>query len=139
MKEQNASQITIRTISREEFDKAPGESYGGQSAILQIEPNTAAGPFRYAGSQPMITELGQTTVHLATDVESQNQIRLPISATFLRAMDWAEMGIGDVFYVLRESDTVKKTGKGKGNMIPVYKLKVVKRAPRDDKEAEKAF
>jgi DNA helicase TIP49 (TBP-interacting protein) len=75
----------------------------------------------------MTTELGETTVHTATD-PGNNTLRLPISATFVRAIDQAGVKRGDVFAVHRWEDVIKKSGKGKGQTMPVYSVKVITRA-----------
>jgi hypothetical protein len=125
--------MEVPIVTREVFDSARGESFGGQSDILVIKENEAAGPFTYAGHQQMTTDLGETTVHLGTLPDGKHQIRLPISATFLRAVDMAKLNPNDTFYVLREDDTIKKGGKGKGQSMPVYKVKVTSRVKVMDK------
>jgi|SRR5882672_1757907 len=109
------------------WEDTEGEEYGGKSDILILEVGEIGGPFTYVGSQSMTTELGETTVHLATDKEG-NQLRLPIQATFLRSIDQAGAHRGDQFIVKRFDDQEKKRGKGAGNAMAIYGVKITKRA-----------
>lgn len=102
--------------------------FGGQSDILLLEVDEVGGPFKYIGHQPMQTDLGMTTVHIASDKEG-NTIRMPISAAFVRSADQAGLSRGDTFIVKRYPDTLKKTGKGKGQTMQIYALKVTSKAP----------
>lgn len=106
-----------------------GEEYGGQSEILMIEEGEVAGPLTYIGHQEMTTDLGDTTVHMATNTEG-GAMRLPIQATFLRAIDQAGVHRGDTFLVRRDSDTIKARGKGQGKPMAIYAVKVISRVPQ---------
>lgn len=112
-----------------EWEAAQGEEFGGQADILQLEVGEIAGPLKYVGQQEMTTDLGDTTVHMATNADGET-LRLPIQATFQRAIDQAGMARGDVFYVKRFDDQIKKKGKGAGNPMAIYGVKVKERAPR---------
>jgi hypothetical protein len=105
---------------------AAGEEFGGKSDILIIQVGEIAGPFNYVGHQQMTTELGETTVHLAT--LKDETMRLPIQATFIRAVDQAGLKRGDTFLIKRFEDQEKKRGKGAGNQMAIYGVKVLKRA-----------
>lgn len=109
-----------------EFDKQETIEFGGQSEILELDVNECAGPFEYQGHQPMILESGETTVHLGA--LDGDLYRLPISSAFLRCVDQARLRLGDVFAIKRLPDVAKKAGKGKGQTMKIYSLKVIERA-----------
>lgn len=111
----------------EAWDEMAGQEFGGASGILDLKVGEVAGVFVYTGHQQVTTDLGETTVHTGLDEEG-NQWRLPIQATFLRAVDQARLGMGDKFAVKREEDQIKKRGKGAGNKMAIYAIKVVERA-----------
>ena len=108
------------------WDEAPGQEFGGKAEVVNIQVGEIAGPFTYVGHTQMQTDLGAATVHQATTKEGE-QVRLPISATFVKAVDQAALSFGDTFLVRRGEDVEKKRGKGAGSMIPVYALKVLER------------
>lgn len=114
-------------MNAEEWDSAEGQEFGGSSGILDLKVGEVAGIFTYTGHQQINTELGETTVHTALD-EDGAQWRLPIQATFLRAVDQARLGMNDKFAVRRDEDVKKKRGKGAGNMMAIYAIKVIERA-----------
>lgn len=109
------------------WDEAEGQEFGGASGILELKPGEVAGPFTYTGHQNMTTALGDTTVHTGLDEEG-NQWRLPIQATFLRAIDQARVQMGDKLAIKRLEDVEKKRGKGAGNPMAIYAIKVIERA-----------
>lgn len=111
------------------WDAQEGEEYGGKSDILLIQVGEVVGPFEYVSHQQMTTDLGDTTVHIGTDKDG-NTLRLPIQATFQRAIDQAGIQRGDTFLVRREEDQIKKRGAGKDKPMAIYAVKVTKRAPR---------
>lgn len=114
-------------MSPDAFDQLKGQEFGGQSDLLQMEQGECAGPFTYCGHSQITTELGETTSHLAFD-DNGDQIRLPIQATFLKAIDQARIQVGDTFAIKRWEDQEKKKGKGAGNMMAIYSVKVLSRA-----------
>ncbi len=116
----------IPTVDQAAWDNAEGQEYGGQSDILKMKVGEIAGPLVYVGHQQIETDLGSATVHLATD-EEEEQWRLPISATFIRCVDQANLKQGDTFLVRRLDDQQKKRGKGKGNAMAIFALKVTQR------------
>jgi hypothetical protein len=127
----SAEELAARTYMADAaaWDKAPGEEYGGKADILLIQVGDIAGPFIYVGHQDMTTDLGETTVHLAT-IKSGDTVRLPIQATFLRAIDQAGVSRGDTFLIKRFEDQIKKKGAGAGNPMAIYGVKVTKRMPK---------
>ena len=52
---------------------------------------------------------------------------MPLSATFVKAVDQAQLDTGDEFYVRRTEDVKGKTGRAKGQTLMVYGIKVTKR------------
>ncbi len=109
------------------FDNLDGQEYGGQSDVLVVNPGECAGPFRYIGHTQITTELGETTSHMAFDPEDE-QVRLPLQATFLKAFDQARIGVGDTFALRRGEDQLKKKGKGAGKAMAIYSIRVIERA-----------
>jgi hypothetical protein len=108
------------------WDELGGQEFGGAAGILELKEGELAGVFTYTGHQEITTDLGATTVHTASD-EDGTQWRMPIQATFLRAVDQARIGMGDKFAVKREEDVTKKRGKGAGNPMAIYAIKVIER------------
>lgn len=123
--EDYAARMAARTYvaSEADWDNEQGMEFGGQADILEMEIGEVAGPFRYVGSQPLALEKGSTTVHIGTD-PSGNNIRLPISASFVRAADQARLNPGDTFLIRRGDDVKKLRGVGKGQDMKIYSLKV---------------
>lgn len=113
-----------------DWDSATGTEFGGQADILIAQIGEVVGPFEYVGHQPMLMEGGKTvTVHIGIDPEG-DQVRLPIAASFLRAVDSADLQRGDKFLARRGEDTPKKSGIGKGQMMQIWAIKPTYRAPR---------
>lgn len=110
------------------WDDIPGEQYGGDTDVLVIPENNHVGPLTYLGAQPMKTHIGDTTSHQA--VLNGETVRLPIGATFLRAMDLASIHPGDEFWIKRFANTKKKSGAGQGTDMQIFAIKVTKKAPR---------
>ena len=109
-----------------EWDGQKTQEYGGQSDILAISPGQIAGPLTYLGCNRITTDLGETTAHTASDKMGETW-RLPIQATFLRAMDQAAVKPGDVFAIKRGDDVIKKKGAGAGKPMAIFSIKVLKR------------
>lgn len=128
-KRQEAMAARTYMLKDTAWDDGDGEEFGGKSQILLLDENEIGGPFTYIGHQKMTTELGETTVHMATGPDGETY-RLPIQATFLRSIDQADMGRGDKFIVRRFPDELKKRGKGAGEPMSIYGLRVKERAPR---------
>lgn len=109
------------------FDSQAGEVFGGTSDILMLDVDEAAGPLTYVGHRSADLGLGDTVVHEAKDKEGKTW-RLPISANFGRQIEAGNVERGDTFYVKRIADAEKKRGKGKGQMMQMYIVKVTQRA-----------
>jgi hypothetical protein len=100
--------------------------FGGQSAILELEVGEIAGPLVYVGSQEMALESGPVKVHMA-QTPNKDVIRCPIAAAFLRSFDQAGIQKGDTFAIKRYDDSTKKAGKGKGQSMHIFAVKVLKK------------
>jgi hypothetical protein len=125
--------------TEQDWDAVSTPEFGGQADILQVQVGEIAGPFEYMGHQPMIMEGGKTvTVHLGVD-KSGDTLRLPIAASFLRAVDQAELMRGDTFLLRRSEDVKKKAGIGKGQAMQIYAVKVKTRVPRQAVTETKPF
>lgn len=126
--EQAADAVERPYIKADEaWDEFSGQEFGGQAGILEIKEGEVAGVFAYTGHQQVTTDLGETTVHTALDDDGAAW-RLPIQATFLRAVDQAALRMGDKFAIKRYEDQIKKRGKGAGNKMAIYAIKVLERA-----------
>jgi hypothetical protein len=119
----SSSELKVKDIS---WDSIEGQEFGGQSPIVNIEPGQAAGPFILLSKTTVSTEIG-TAISYAASYEGQ-QVRMPLSATFVKAVDQAQIDTGDEFYVRRTEDVKGKTGRAKGQTLQVYGIKVTKRA-----------
>jgi hypothetical protein len=114
------------TMDLTAWEQKKVQEYGGSSQILALEVGDIVGPLIYGGHHPITTDLGETTVHVATDDNGESW-RLPISATFLRAIDQSQMTPGDRFAARRLTDVLKKRGKGAGKPMAIYSIKVFER------------
>lgn len=114
-------------MAASEWDAVETPEFGGQADIMALEVDEIGGPFEYVGHQPMRLEDKDVTVHIGLTTEGTN-MRLPISASFLRAVDQAKLAPGDTFAIKRNDDVKKKNGKGKGNMMQIYSVKVLTKA-----------
>jgi len=115
-----------------DFAKLDGEHFGGDSSILHLQPNTAAGPLTYVSVRRGV-ELANggkpVDIHEGRD-EDKNVWRLPLAATFLKQVESAQLQPGDKFAILRVEDAIKQKGAGKGKPMAIYQIKVLSRAPR---------
>ena len=118
----SSSEIKVKDIS---WDSIEGQEFGGQSPIIQIEVGQAAGPFILLSKTTVATEIG-TAISYTASYEG-HQVRMPLSATFVKAVDQAQLDTGDEFYVRRTEDVKGKTGRAKGQTLMVYGIKVTKR------------
>jgi len=110
------------------WDSSREPEYGGQSDILELKVGEVSKILTYIGHQAMQTTLGSTTVHTATSPDG-GSLRLPISASFLRAIDQAGIKRDDEFLIKRFEDVKKSSGKGAGQTMQIYAVKLTKRAP----------
>lgn len=121
---------TLRVGSASEiFDMTDGEVFGGSADILKLDPGIAAGPLSYEGVDEKKLELDgdKVDVHVGRD-GSGKRWRLPLSTSFRNQIGEAKLAKGDTFFLRRLDDAVKKKGKGKGNPMKIFQIKVTKRA-----------
>lgn len=125
--EEYAARMAARTYVADEgaWDSG-GIEFGGQADLLELEIGEVAGPFTYVGSQPLALDKSNTTVHIGQDPQNNN-IRLPISASFVRAADQAQLKVGDKFLIRRSDDVKKLRGIGKGQDMKIFAIKVLSR------------
>lgn len=117
------------TMTTEAWTAIESPEFGGQADIMELEIDEIGGPFTYSGHQEMNLEGNSkpVTVHIGITEEGAN-MRLPIAASFLRAVDQAGIKPGDQFAIRRMDDVQKKGGVGKGTMMQIYSVKVLKKA-----------
>ncbi len=117
-------------MDAKQWDAVTTPEYGGQADIIDLAVGEIGGPFIYIGHQPMNLEGKEVTVHIGqtSPEEGSNNMRLPISASFLRAVDQAKLTPGDKFAIKRNDDVKKKAGVGKGNMMQIFSVKVLEKA-----------
>lgn len=118
----------VYLMDAETWENSESVEFGGQSDILELEVGEIAGPLESVGYQMMTLESGEIRVQLAI-TEAKDTLRMPISASFTRAFDQAAIQIGDTFAVKRNEDVDKKAGKGKGQTMHIYSIKVLKKGP----------
>jgi len=114
------------------WENISGESYGGQSEILELKPGEMAGPIEYRGFKQITLDTGLHNSHQG--IIDGELMRLPLAATFTQALDQADVQIGDVFHMRRTDDVEKKRGAGKGKPMAIYEIKIVKRGQRHNEE-----
>jgi hypothetical protein len=112
-----------------DWDSNSSPEFGGQSDILELEVGEIAGPLVYIGHTDMTLESGPVRVHQAQTTDGET-VRCPIATAFLRSFDQATIEKGDTFAIKRYEDTVKKSGRGKGQNMHIYAVKVLKRATK---------
>jgi hypothetical protein len=120
----------FKPIDAAAFDQLDGESYGGGANYLQLEIGSVGGPFVFKEIRPQVKlskEGEPVDIPVGTDANGKD-IDLPVATIFRNQVEEAELNAGDVIYIRREPDAIKQKGKGKGNKMQVYSLKVVSRA-----------
>ena len=122
----NEEASTGMKVKAVEWDQIDGQEFGGQSPIIDIEVGQAAGPFILLSKTTVTTDIG-TAISYTASYEG-HQVRMPLSATFVKAVDQAQLDTGDEFFIRRTDDVKGKTGRAKGQILQVYGIKVTKRA-----------
>jgi len=110
------------------WDSAEGETFGGDADILRLDVGQVAGPLTYEGRDQKGLELegDKVDVHLGRD-RAGKLWRLPLSASFRNQLAESKLAEGDTFLVRRNEDAIKKKGKGKGNPMKIFQIKVTAR------------
>lgn len=109
------------------FDNLDAAEYGGQSDVMDLKVGEVAGPLSYTGFSTITTDLGDATSHTAIHTDTKESIRLPLAASFNKALDQASVNVGDIFAIKRNPDVMKKKGKGANRPMAIYSLKIIKR------------
>lgn len=125
----NSLQAFAVTNDASVWDQTDGETYGGNADILKLDVGQIAGPLTYAGLDEKALELDgeKVDVHCARDGAGKLW-RLPLAASFRRQIIESKLAEGDTFLVRRVEDAVKKKGKGKGNPMRIFQIKITARA-----------
>jgi|SRR3954467_6834925 len=117
-----------------------GENFGGSYARLDLNEDQVSGLLEYIkeadievrddseGAAPGAKKILE--MHVLRDVDSGKLVTSPIGAIFDNCWDEAKIEKGDTFKIKRYADTVKKEGKGKGNKMKVYAIKVLSRVKK---------
>lgn len=114
-----------------DFAALKGEVKTG-AGYLKLEPGQAAGPFKFTrilAKQVLDPANEPVDLHEATDADG-TPIRMPASAIFRGQMAELAVKPGDVFYVLRSPDVIKKKGRGKGRPMAAFVVKITARAKK---------
>ena len=115
-------------VSASQWDAAPGEVFGGSADILKMEPGEVAGPLTYEGIDEKRLELEgeKIDVHVGRDAGGKRW-RLPLSTSFRYQLEESKLAEGDTFLLRRAEDAIKKKGKGKGNPMKIFQIKITAR------------
>jgi hypothetical protein len=111
-----------------------GESFGGIFDRLNLDVGDNSDYLQYVRQSSMVFEDivdGQVTsktvaVFLARNAEG-TIFSLPIAAIFAKNFKDASMVQGDIFTFRRTTDVTKKKGRGIGNIMETYEIKVLVR------------
>jgi hypothetical protein len=112
-----------------QFKSLDGEQFGGGKNHVELDAGQMAGPFVHVKIETgvkLTADSEPIDLYIATD-EHGDETRMPASAVFRRNADDAKLKTGDIYYIYRDSDAVKKKGKGKGRSMAVYLIKVTQR------------
>lgn len=110
-----------------------GETFGGNYPRIELVEGQVSPLLTYIkDSKVQITnDDGSTEMISAPVVQSAEDSKLytlPISAIFRKHWGEANMAEGDTLKIKRYTDATKKRGKGAGNKLKVYAVKVYTRA-----------
>lgn len=115
-----------------------GENFGGSYPRLDLNEGQTSAMLEYIkdadievrddseGAEPNAKKVLE--MHVLRDINSGVLCTSPIGAIFDNCWDDAKIQKGDHFKIKRYTDTTKKEGKGKGNKMKVYAIKVYTRA-----------
>jgi len=125
------SDLAAATVTNDAslWDSTEGETYGGDADILRLDVGQIAGPLKYEGRDAKGLELDGEKVDVHTGRDNAGKLwRLPLSASFRNQLTESKLAEGDTFLVRRGEDAIKKKGKGKGNPMKIFQIKVTARA-----------
>jgi hypothetical protein len=111
-----------------------GESFGGNYPRIELAENTVSPLLTYSKDSKVQVEndngMEVISAPVALNSEDGKLYSLPISAIFRKHWKEADVQPGDTFRFKRYVDAVKKRGKGAGNKLKVFAIKVYTRVPR---------
>ena len=122
------------------FEQAEGELFGGSYARLELEPGDVSIPLVYRKDTeiplPDQDANGNETTKMQTvyvcELPNTELVTCPISAIFMKHFKEAKIVKGDEFRIKRYPNAVKKRGKGAGNQMQVFAVRVTKRAATEN-------
>ena len=121
------------TRSVAEWEALEAPSYGGQSPILVIKVGQVVGPITFNSIKEVASgDREGDTMTQTTGLLDGKTHRLPLSATVVRAVQDAQLQHGDGFWIMRHEDVIKEKGKGKGQAMGIYEIKVTDRAKKPE-------
>lgn len=111
-----------------------GESFGGSFPRMELKEGEVSTYMQYVRESSMAFEdvvdgaIVRTTVkvHLSR-LEDGSIVSPPIASNFDKNFTEAGIKLGDIYLVKRHSDVVKKKGRGAGQKMEMYEIKVVVR------------
>jgi len=112
-----------------------GETFGGSYDRLTLAENEVSPMLSYAKDTKIsLEDQNQAGVYVSQSVPVADNggklVSLPICSIFRKNWKEANVGIGDKFKIKRYPNTTKKRGKGVGNKMESYAIKVYERAPK---------
>lgn len=114
-----------------------GETFGGSYPRLELAEGQVSPVLTYVKDTKVQLERDDGTTEMVNAPVAQNSddgklVALPINAVFKKHWSEANVSVGDTFKVKRYADATKKRGKGAGNKIKVFALKVYSRAAKSE-------
>jgi len=108
-----------------------GEAFGGSYPNLELSQGEVSGMLTFVKESKIAlqNEAGETEIlSIPVANDGARLVSLPLNAVFKKHYKEANLNAGDVFRIKRYPDSTKKRGKGAGNIIKVFALKVYTRA-----------
>lgn len=119
-------------------DETTGEVVGASYPRLELMQNQVSMKLEYVKEQVLVLpsqdnpkEMEELKVPCAKGVDDGVIYALPVSAIFKKNLAESNLDKGDVFAFKRYTDAVKKHGRGQGNKMRVYGIKVYSRAEKE--------
>lgn len=107
-----------------------GETFGGSYARLELAENQVSELLEYVKDSKVQVENEDGAEMVPVPVARTPDgilVSLPISAIFRKHWKEANVNVGDKFKIKRYLDAIKKRGKGTGNKLKVFAVKVYER------------
>lgn len=134
------SAAPLKAMSLADFESTTnGETFGGTFKPIELEIGTVSGKLIYVKDSKIvlpktgddgktISETIMTPLARLNDDPESPLMSLPIGTIFKKAWDESHIQPGQCFWMARYPDSKKKSGKGAGNAMKVYALKLEKTA-----------